>query len=270
MSHAAARGWGPAGSGRMVLVPCRGIPLRVRAEVAPLFAHLVITLDRARRAHGLPPLSSSGGLNVRPKRGREARYAASKDPGLLSEHSWGLAGDFNAPENPMRQPMRTDMPPETAAIAAACSLSWGGLWSGTPDPMHFEYLGTPATAARDVARLTQLEDQDMTPEQDARLKWVEAHLKEIGPSNENGRGVHRVLDSGDGAAIADLVREVRALVQSLPKAVLDDALVDVQHPLTGAAQQITLRTAIGRGASVVRDLAAAVKAQTITLPGGRA
>lgn len=159
MTNAQDRGWGPAGSGRMVRVPCPGIPLNVRAEVAPLFAALVVRLDAARRAAGRPPLTSSGGYNLRPMRNREAEYARTKNPNLLSNHSWGLAGDFNAGANPMQVTLRTDMPAQTGRIAAALGLSWGGEWSKTKDPMHLEFLGTPADAAREVAKLTNQEDE---------------------------------------------------------------------------------------------------------------
>lgn len=158
MSNPQERGWGPAGLAKTVRVPCPGIQLNVRPEVAPLFVALVARLDAARRAHGLSPLTSSGGYNLRPIRGYEAKYAATKNPDYLSNHSWGLAADFNAGTNPMGSPLRTDMPPETKAIAASLGFTHGAEWS-RPDPQHLEFLGTPADAARLVAGLTKKEDE---------------------------------------------------------------------------------------------------------------
>lgn len=178
MSTALDRGWGEPGCSREQLtrVDVDGdLPFLVRDEVAPLFRGLVRELNAARDAHGIDPLTSSGGYNHRPKRGREAAYARTGDPALLSEHSWGLAGDLSAPSNPMRRPLTTDMPPETAAIARRWHLSWGGLWAGTPDPMHFEFLGTPEDAADAVAALGDQKEDQMTPAQE---KWIEAKFAE--------------------------------------------------------------------------------------------
>jgi len=200
MSNPQERGWGPAGSGRMVRVPCAGIPLNVRAEVAPLFAALVARLDAARRAAGRTPLSSSGGYNLRPVRGYEAKYAATKNPDLLSNHSWGLAADFNAGTNPMGSPLRTDMPPETKTIAASLGLTHGSEWS-RPDPMHLEFLGTPADAAREVAKLTAQEDDMFN---DADRAALSALLKALPAINAANARVMGALDGAPSTALNDL------------------------------------------------------------------
>lgn len=149
MATASDRGWtvNPA----TVRVPCPGIPLNLHPAVAPLFAELIRRVDAVK---GTGFMQSSGGKNVRPVRGYEERYARTKSDELLSNHSWGLAADFRAGTNPMSSVLVTDMPANIRQIAAACGLQWGGNYSGRKDPMHFEFIGTPADARAAVARLT--------------------------------------------------------------------------------------------------------------------
>lgn len=165
---AQSRGWGPPGctSSQLVRIVVPGMldsapyfPMRVRREVAPLFREMLLWLASERQRLGLPPLSSSGGYNKRPKRPPATGW---------SNHSWGLAGDVNAGANPMQRTLRTDMPPGTSAKARSLGLSWGGDWTGTKDPMHFEFIGTPADAARRVAELraTQARPAPELPEED--------------------------------------------------------------------------------------------------------
>jgi len=148
MATASARGWpiNPA----TVRVPCPGIPLNLHPAVAPLFAALIARIDAIK---GPGFMQSSGGKNVRPVRGYEDRYAQTKSVELLSNHSWALAADFRAATNPMSTRLITDMPANTSAIAASCGLQWGGDYAGRKDPMHFEFMGTPAQAAAAVAAL---------------------------------------------------------------------------------------------------------------------
>lgn len=146
MTNAQDRGWGaPGGLGRedLLLVDCPGIPLRVRAEVAPLFTELVRWLVVERTRTNAPPLSSAGGYNPRKIAG------TSK----WSNHAWGLAADFNAATNPYSRRGTTDMPPGTSAKAKSLGMRWGGDYTGKRDAMHFEFMGTPADAARLVAAL---------------------------------------------------------------------------------------------------------------------
>ena len=142
------RGWGAPGCTRSelarIIVP--GIQLNVRREVAPLFRELVRWLTVERRAAGKPPLFSSGGYVKRYVRGSSTTW---------SNHSWGLAVDFNAATNPMQDTLRTDMPVGTSDKARSLGMRWGGDYEGRKDPMHFEFIGTPADARRLVASLTQ-------------------------------------------------------------------------------------------------------------------
>lgn len=156
-------GWGQAGcdSTQLVRVEVPGMldsapyfPLRVRREVAPLFTEMVRWLVAERRRLGLPPVTSSGGYNKRPVRGSLTEW---------SNHSWALAGDFNVAANPMQSTLRTDMPAGTSVKARSLGLRWGGDYAGRKDPMHFEFVGTPADAARLVAALSRPSGSLVTP-----------------------------------------------------------------------------------------------------------
>lgn len=174
-------GWGPPGCSAQQLVRLTHpglvdhppyFPVRVRREVAPLFLELIRWLVTERARLGLPPLTSSGGYNKRLQRGSTTKW---------SNHSWGLAVDFNAATNPMRRPLRTDMPPGAAAKAKALGMRWGGDYSGTPDPMHFEVVVSPGEAARIARSLTDRadrtrEDDDMTPQQAQQLAQLATEM----------------------------------------------------------------------------------------------
>lgn len=171
MTDPSTRGWGGPGCTATQLVrvqhpqmqdaaPAGGFPLRVRAEVAPLFAELVRWLVANRST----PLVCAGGYNK--------RLIAGSDQ--WSNHSWGLAADFNPATNPMRSSLRTDMPAGTSAKAKSLGMRWGGDYAGRKDPMHFEFMGTPDDAARLVVALRPSRDRDeedeMTPAQMAEIK----------------------------------------------------------------------------------------------------
>lgn len=100
---------------------------RVHKLAAPSFEGLLRDLVAA----GYNP-TSSGGFNYRPIRGGTS----------LSQHAFGNAIDINAAANPMlKGRLQTDLPPNTAEIAARHGLMWGGTWKNRPDPMHFEWQG---------------------------------------------------------------------------------------------------------------------------------
>lgn len=155
--NAQARGWGdPDAAGyrarHVVRVDAGGITLYVRREIAPLVAGFVDEI--AARGYRLDGRADDWSYANRCVRGTGpgTRRACVK-----SNHSWGLAIDLNAVANPMTSDGRvhTDMPRWVADTARRWGLFWGGDYSGLrKDPMHFEFLGTPADAAAIVARLT--------------------------------------------------------------------------------------------------------------------
>lgn len=147
-------GWGPPGCTREQLVRVRVpgmvdsppyFPLMVRREVAPLFEALCLWLVTERARRRLPPLTCSGGYNLRKQRGSATKW---------SNHSWGLAADFAVATNPQRKPLRTDMPPGTSEKARSLGMEWGGNWTRLPDPMHFEVITSPPVAAKITRALT--------------------------------------------------------------------------------------------------------------------
>jgi hypothetical protein len=91
-----------------------------------------------------------------------------------SNHSWGLAVDINAPVNPMASAdwhrrnansgnstfpfglrIVTNIPEQVVRLWEGSGWIWGGRYS-RPDPMHFEFVGTPDDARRQTARLLVL------------------------------------------------------------------------------------------------------------------
>lgn len=159
------RGWGTMrrDGSRWLFVPqsdqmvtVAGVTGKVHRRVAPLVEHLRDWLVAHRRR----PLDREGnwGLSVRPIRGREAAAYAGTI-GAWSNHSAGLAVDWEAPRNPLGATGRGDFPPGWAEECHACGFAWGaadevgGDYTTRPDRMHIEFVGTPAQADLHVARL---------------------------------------------------------------------------------------------------------------------
>lgn len=142
------RGWGWPGApdsaadrkyrrDHLVWAEAGGVRLLIRKEVADLFVGFIGEL-------------TAGGyrLNVRADDWGYANRDVRGRPGVKSNHAWGLAVDLNATTNPMTNDGRnhTDLPPGVSKLAAKYGLRWGGDYSGRKDPMHFEFIGTPADA----------------------------------------------------------------------------------------------------------------------------
>ncbi|MCX4468973.1 M15 family metallopeptidase [Micromonospora sp. NBC_01655] len=75
----------------------------------------------------------------------------------LSNHASGTAVDFNAPEHPMGK-RNTFSPAQRAEIRKILAeldgvVRWGGDYTGRPDDMHFEIVGSVAQVERLAARL---------------------------------------------------------------------------------------------------------------------
>lgn len=77
----------------------------------------------------------------------------------ISNHASGTAWDINADQHPMGRPPSANM---TAQEIFACQaivhaadgvLRWGGSYTGRPDPMHWEIVGTPKQAAALAAKI---------------------------------------------------------------------------------------------------------------------
>jgi len=141
-TSAATRGWGKAPAPRSSIVTLRradGLALPVHTDIASLVAWLCDETER--RGYDLNPAWCWG-------------YAPRKVRGsktVWSNHAWGLAIDLNAPANPLTENGKvvSDMPAWVPQLWKSYGFGWGGDYPGArKDPMHFEFLGTKADAAR--------------------------------------------------------------------------------------------------------------------------
>lgn len=169
MSTASERGWGyPGAPGStaertyrrlyITTIEIGGVRLAVRREVAHLFEGFISEL--LATGYRLDVNADDWGFANRDIRGR---------PGVKSNHAWGLAVDLNAIDNPMTgahpdhagdsghdgRGVHTDMPAQTAALAAKWGLTWGANYSGSrKDAMHLEFVGTPQDVTKYPLRTT--------------------------------------------------------------------------------------------------------------------
>lgn len=126
-------GWPNCQTGRLTTFTAGGRRWRLRAEVAPIFAHFLDEIV----ARGY--VISDGQLD-------DWSFACRPIAGtrIASNHSWGLAVDINSLTNPMTFNGRlvTNVPAWVVACAAGHGLRWGGNYTGAKkDPMHFEWVG---------------------------------------------------------------------------------------------------------------------------------
>lgn len=147
-----AKGWGdptsPDYKNNIVAFTFKGTRIfRVRKEVKPLFHALLILLDRGGTDITEGALDDWSWV-VRPIRGYE-----DVKPTPYSYHSWGLAVDLDSARNPLGATTTTFPVAETTKTAKDLSLTWGFLYSGRKDPMHFEFNGSPASVTDALARL---------------------------------------------------------------------------------------------------------------------
>ena len=192
MSDPATRGWGPVPTSSAARVPVRMGAAGVNAApgvhpaIAPLVVHLAGEWERItgdRLVDGW-----CWGWGIRKIRGSTSTW---------SNHSWGLAVDLNAPRWPLGSNAR---PPNAAVfkqVADRLMFRWGAYYDGRRDPMHLEFMGTPADARRLVAQLTPpaQEDQMLTHGDDgaavrtiqqALLGWNAESLPRFGADADYG------------------------------------------------------------------------------------
>jgi D-alanyl-D-alanine carboxypeptidase len=72
-----------------------------------------------------------------------ARFSNRDPEATLSHHSWGVAIDINASENPLGAEPNLDL--EIVAVLEDWGFTWGGRWL-VPDGMHFEFQRFPSVA----------------------------------------------------------------------------------------------------------------------------
>lgn len=189
------RGWGPPCQSDKIrtLVRSDGLRLPVRTETLEMTR---VLCDRTEQL----------GYDLKP--GWCWGYACRKvsGSGNWSNHAWGLAVDLNAPVNPYasadwhRRNARgtfpfglrlvCDMPESMISMWEDAGYRWGGRYKNKPDPMHFEYMGTPAQAAKMTAALTGGDD-DMSAEAEKQIAQIHKAIFDGSPSV----GVHSIVDS---------------------------------------------------------------------------
>ena len=137
MSNPSSRGWGPGWPTSRLAdqVPLEYITGRIHKDIHDL----IFMLCRE---------TENRGYNIR----KDWSWGYASRPigngNRPSFHSWGLAIDINAPTNPMRRPLTTDMPGWMPEMWKSFGFRWGGDYRTTPDAMHYEFMGTPADAVK--------------------------------------------------------------------------------------------------------------------------
>ena len=135
------RGYPDCSGPKTVIARRDGLRLVVHRELADLVSILI-------------DLSELMGYDVKP--GQTWGFACRPIRGSArpSNHSWATAVDINSLENPQRRPLRTNLPKRVVDLWKAHGFRWGGDYqTSTPDPMHFEFMGTVAQARAILARL---------------------------------------------------------------------------------------------------------------------
>lgn len=223
MATAEARGWGlPCKGNIYTLVRADGLRLPVRAELADLTAMLC-------------DLSELAGYDLVP--GWCWGYACRKISGtdVWSNHAWGLADDLNAPNNPYasaewhRRNARgtfpfglqivCDIPEAVLALWEGHGYRLGARYPTKPDPMHVEFMGTPADAAAITKRLRDyLTDNGgpPPPPPEEPMDWdklAEVVRTQVDESLAQ-RGLVAQTDAKKGGAIGELRRNLRRDMQA--------------------------------------------------------
>ena len=139
---AAQRGWGAgwpscAGArGNLVKVTFArsGVSVSVHQRLARLF--LLVANETERRGY-LAKAGQTGAYNCR-------AISGTNSP---SNHSWGLACDWNWQDNPFTTNKSANhIPAWMPPLWNRYGFAWGGHYTGRFDFMHFEFMGTPLDA----------------------------------------------------------------------------------------------------------------------------
>jgi hypothetical protein len=196
VSDAQGRGWGPGWPNCQVgsivtLTRSDGLRQPIRREIAALVAWLIDETERR-------------GYDVRPDWTWGYACRAIRGSNTASNHSWGLAIDINAPTNPMlygkpgwqalHDAGRTDMPAWMPPLWNQYGFRWGGDYASRQDAMHYEFMGTPADAAAETAKITQPEDDMYTDGDRARDVQTAQRVDRLWEDyGRPGKGVRQVI-----------------------------------------------------------------------------
>lgn len=132
------RGWPQDNSHKCTTIKSElsGVQLMVRKEIAPLVKFCIDEVERRGYLYDFGPkdINDDWSYVNRPIRGTR----------IPSNHSWGLAIDLDATKYPQGQTKKR--PPQWVNdIWVKYRFDNGVYWSN-PDPMHYEFNGTPADA----------------------------------------------------------------------------------------------------------------------------
>lgn len=155
MSDASDRGWGSGWprcqTDEIVPLVVRGVefPGGCRRELRELLTLLLeATHDGGYELHD----GWCWGFACRP-----IKHSDGSLSDVASNHSWGLAVDINAPENPYGG-TSYKMPSWVVELFREYGFRWGGDYR---DFMHMEYLGSPTDAVHDTERAEARRDDEM-------------------------------------------------------------------------------------------------------------
>jgi hypothetical protein len=189
MADAQDRGWGPpCPKDDTIEIPAGDVSygLRVHKKVAHIFTAFINELVERGYTLKNDPQRDDWGYSC--------RHIDNNPNKGWSNHAWGLAVDINALDNPQRSPLKTDMPDwvkKAKPLMAKYGLRWGGHFSDEPDPMHFEFMGTPDDADRITAKLRE---RELTIVDAATKKYFETKFSQ---ANNLTQELFRVTDHGN-------------------------------------------------------------------------
>jgi hypothetical protein len=175
-----------------------GTEFQVHRYIAPIIKHVIDEIEaEGYLLHRPGQVRDDWSYVNRPIRGRSAP----------SNHSWGLAIDIDATQFPLGS--RKRLPEWIVEKFREHGFEYGGNWRRRPDPMHFEFAGTPADARRIAAGLTTT-DRPVAGEEDimATAQELEAIVRKV-VAEENSKTRTWIRE--------ELVRVVKSLVAEIRK-----------------------------------------------------
>jgi hypothetical protein len=233
---ASGRGWGEGWpncqTSKMVkVVSDEGHTVNVRREIGTLVA----TLFQIQNIRGYDPnpgtLLQTWGFACR----------AIANTKRASNHSWGLAIDNRATENPYSTTFSSTIPPKVVNDWEVCGFYWGGRYTVKKDTMHFEYIGRPADVAGHLTKARAILKSLMPPTSPSTPpegKPVTDYTPEQLRAMMYGENAHYAKDfwvapTGTGTALRKAINNIAAAivvvnnkVDALSKQMADEDRVD--------------------------------------------
>lgn len=178
MSDAQDRGWGPGWPNcqeeKWVFVTPRGLENVSFGRVHQRIRELVERLIQETHARGY--VFKDGQCW-----GAVCREVRGSNPPVPSNHSWGLALDFNSLENPLGSTSGWDIPKWMPALWGEYGFFWGGNYISRKDAMHFEFVLTPDGADQmlEKARKNGIGEDRMTDAEKQAFEALKEKVQEL-------------------------------------------------------------------------------------------